>query len=283
MAQSGLDLTEYPEWYHSIELAPNVVTPGRIPLENLKRELRSLQLPDLRDKSVLDVGAYDGFFSFAVEKLGASRVVALDHYVWSADMASYMRDWRESKRLGTPLPAPHASRHWKPDELPGRKPFDLARRALKSTVEPVVGDFMSMNLERLGRFDVVLFLGVLYHMENPLQALQRLRSVTAPGGLVVIETEAIKVLGLESRACCEFFPGQELNNDPTNWWAPNAAGIEGLCRGAGFDDVKVLRSGPRVLRRAKRYAVSLIREGLKGRVGLPLMRYRAVAHAINPI
>src|ERR1700680_3171973 len=101
-----------PEWYHSIRLAPGIVTPGRRSIEDFEASLRSLQLPDLRGKSVLDIGAYDGFFSFSVEVLGASRVMALDHYVWSVDMVEYMKDWRESKQSGAPMPAPHDSRHW---------------------------------------------------------------------------------------------------------------------------------------------------------------------------
>src|SRR6478735_4629860 len=84
-----------PEWFHSIELAPGIVTPGRTSIENLEHQLHSLQLPELHGKTVLDIGAYDGFFSFAVERLGAARVIALDHYVWSTDMVEYMKDWRE--------------------------------------------------------------------------------------------------------------------------------------------------------------------------------------------
>ena len=279
MAEIEIALSKCPEWFHSIELAPNVVTPGRKTRETLNRELRSLNLPDLRGKSVLDIGAYDGFFSFAAERLGASRVVALDHYVWSTDMAGYLSDWRDSKRSGQTLPPPHASPHWRPDELPGRKPFDLARRALASQVEPVVGDFMTMDLAPLGTFDVVLFLGVLYHMENPLDALKRVRAVTAPGGLAVIETEAVKIPGLGGRACCEFFPGQELNNDPTNWWSPNAAAVEGLCRAAGFRESRVLRQDLNVLQTLKRTASSLAKGLLSRQFGLPVVRYRAVAHA----
>ncbi len=127
MERAEAVLRDCPEWYHTIELAPGVYTPGRAPIEHWEALLRSLQLPDLHGKSVLDIGAYDGFFSFAAERLGAARVVALDHYVWSADMTEYMKDWRESKRTGGPLPAPHESCHWRPDELPGRRPFDSAR------------------------------------------------------------------------------------------------------------------------------------------------------------
>jgi tRNA (mo5U34)-methyltransferase len=265
-------LKECPEWFHSIELGPNLVTPGRKTPETLDRELRLMKLPDLRGKSVLDVGAYDGFFSFAAERLGAARVVALDHYVWSVDMAAYMVDWRESKQTGRSLPSPQESRHFHPEGLPGRKPFDLARRLRGSKVEPVVGDFMTMDLAPLGTFDVVLFMGVLYHMENPLTAMRRLRSLVSPGGLAIIETEAMEVPGLGSRAYCEFFPGQELNNDPSNWWSPNAKAIEGLCRASGFRDVQVTN-------RAKRSLASFIKGCLSGRFDLPVTRYRAFAHA----
>ena len=149
-----------PEWYHSIELAPGVTTPGRQPIEAWQRILVQLRLPDLTHKSVLDIGAYDGFFSFAAERLGALRVTALDHYVWSTDMAEYMKEWREARRTGTQIPPPHESRHWRPEQLPGRRPFDLARSILGSKVEPVVGDFMTMDLTGLGQYDIVLFLGM---------------------------------------------------------------------------------------------------------------------------
>jgi tRNA (mo5U34)-methyltransferase len=275
---------ECPEWYHSIELSPGLTTPGRVPAEALSRELCLLRLPDLRGKSVLDIGAYDGYFSFAAERLGASRVVALDHYVWSADMAGYMQDWRESKRSGASIPAPHLSRHWNPAGLPGRKPFDLARRLLSSKVEPVVGDFMTMDLSTLGKFDIVFFLGVLYHMENPLLSLKRVHTVVAPEGLAIIETEAMDVVGLGSRPMCEFFPGQELNNDASNWWSPNPAAVEGLCMAAGFREAKVFKNRSLSLRFGwpRRLASSMIRFGKdvsEGKLGLPIMRYRAIAHA----
>ena len=262
---------ECPEWFHSIELGPNLVTPGRKSPEVLNRELSSLKLPDLHGKSVLDVGAYDGFFSFAAERLGASRVVALDHYVWSVDMTAYMADWRASKQTGTTLPQPSESRHFRPQELPGRKPFDLARRLRESQVEPVVGDFMSMDLAPLGQFDVVFFLGVLYHLEEPLAAARRLRSLVAPGGLAVIETEAMEVAGLGDRAYCEFFPGQELNNDASNWWSPNAKALEGLFRAAGFREATVFN-------RATPSLSSSIKGWIAGE--LPAKRYRAFAHAL---
>jgi tRNA (mo5U34)-methyltransferase len=274
-------LEECPEWFHSLELMPHVVTPGIKSHRALQRELRQLRLPDLHGKSVLDIGAYDGFFSFSAEKLGAKRVVALDHYVWSTDMVAYMADWRQSKRTGQLLPAPHNSRHWRPETLPGRKAFDLARRILGSKVEPVVGDFMTMDLAQLGHFDVVFFLGVLYHMEDLLGAVKRLRSVTCPGGLAIIETEAIEVLGAGGLPCCEFIPGQEMNHDASNWWTPNAAAVLGLCHAAGFCEAKVFKDHfgiglPQALVRSLR---SFATRSLKGQFGIPVLRYRAFAHA----
>ena len=280
-----------PEWYHSIELAPGIATPGRQPVEAWQRILAQLQLPDLSHKSVLDIGAYDGFFSFAAERLGAARVTALDHYVWSADMAEYMKDWREARRTGASIPPIHQSRHWRPDELPGRRPFDTAHAILGSRVEPVVGDFMTMDLAKLGRYDVVLFLGVLYHLEEPLQAMRRVASVTAPGGLAVIESEAMSIPGREDTALCEFFPGQELNDDPTNWWAPNAKALQGLCRAAGFREVTIVTKPPRAPAQSLRQSISSAIKQLVAATHVtkraaymeepcsPVMRYRAIAHA----
>jgi tRNA (mo5U34)-methyltransferase len=265
-------LASHPEWYHSIELAPGVVTPGRAPLETWNRTLRTLQLPDLRGKSVLDIGAYDGFFSFAAERLGAARVVALDDYVWSTDMAAYMKEWRESRDAGISMPSPRESRHWRPQELPGRRPFDAARELLNSNVEPVVGNFMTMDLSELGRFDVVLFLGILYHMEDPLAALRRVASRLAPGGFLGIETEAVEVPGAPDAAFFEFFPGNERNDDASNWWAPNAKALEGLLTAVGLREFKLLAGPPRV---------SLMQR-LQAKLRRRLLRYRAIAGATAP-
>lgn len=240
MSDARAVITQHPEWYHSIELAPGVVTPGRAPLAFWKEELRALQLPNLAGKSVLDVGAYDGFFSFATEQLGASRVVALDHYAWSTDMPAYMHEWRDCQKTGRTLPSPHRTEHWRPEELPGKAPFDAARTCLGSSVESVTTDFMAARAAIIGSFDLVLFLGVLYHVEDPLGAVRRMREFTATGGMCIIETEAMEVPGSGSRALFEFFPSDELNGDDSNWWAPNAAALMGLCRAAGFSSVKQL-------------------------------------------
>src|SRR5947209_8231120 len=81
-------VAEHALWWHSIDLGNGVVTPGHKPASVMNEELEALALPDLRGKAVLDVGAWDGFFSFAAERLGARRVVALDYYTWATDPAA---------------------------------------------------------------------------------------------------------------------------------------------------------------------------------------------------
>jgi tRNA (mo5U34)-methyltransferase len=223
-----------PGWWHSIDLGHGVVTPGRKTPAVLRQELDLLRLPELRGKSVLDIGAWDGFYSFEAERRGASRVVALDHFAWVVNpldpggharyLALEQSGWQEAARQGALA-------------LPGKKGFDTARQALGSKVETVVDDFMTVDVERLGTFDVVLFLGVLYHMKEPLRSLQRLAALTRE--LAVIETAGIVVPGKEETALCEFYETTELQGDPTNWWAPNEKALVGMARAAGFRKVEI--------------------------------------------
>jgi tRNA (mo5U34)-methyltransferase len=171
-----------------------------------------LDLPaSLADKTVLDIGAWDGFFSFEAERRGASRVVAMDYHCWR-----------------------QAEGH------PSKAGFELARRALGSTVEDVTLDVMELSAERTGIFDVVLFLGVLYHLRNPLLALERVFSVTSD--LLVLETHVTR-LGTR-RPAMVFYPGDELGGDPTNWWGPNEPAVLAMLRDVGFRDVRVVASRP---------------------------------------
>jgi tRNA (mo5U34)-methyltransferase len=202
-------------WFHSMDLAPGVRTSG---IYDPSRTLGRLRLPDdMSGTTVLDVGAWDGFYSFELERRGA-KVLATDHYSWGGD------GW------GT------------------RAGFDLARHALGSNVRDLEIDPSDLSPEAVGdTFDVVLFLGVLYHLRDPMHVLDRLRSVT--GRLAVIETE-VGMLATR-RPAAEFYPAVELNNDPTNWWAPNVPAVCGMLRAAGFRDVQVAWERALPLRFAK--------------------------------
>lgn len=225
-------------WYHSIDLGQGVTTRGlsQSPLLDAER------LPDLRGRSVLDIGAWDGYYSFLAERLGASRVVALDHYVWGVDLAARQAYWDECAERGVlPDHDRDLTDFWRP-ELPGRRAFDFAKQALGSTVEAIVADFATVDLDSVGTFDVVLYLGVLYHMKEPLRAVERLRAVTDE--VAVIETQAVHVRGLETVSLLQFFAGGELAGDFGNWFIPSIEGLRQLVLAAGFSRVETIVGGP---------------------------------------
>jgi tRNA (mo5U34)-methyltransferase len=270
-----------PFWWHSIDLGGGLVTPGVQPHEFLKARLRSLQLPDVHGKTVLDIGAYDGFYSFAVERLGAARVVALDHYVWSLELAAHIKYWNDCKERGVAPELYHTTPHWRPTELPGKRGYDTAHLALDSRVETVVADFMTADVSALGTFDVVLFLGVLYHLENPLQAVRRVFELTRE--LAIIETAAVTIPGYEHVPLCEFYESNELNADVSNWWAPNQRALIGLCRAAGFRRVEPLNGAPLPdvstrLKSTAKYLVAGTGMEIPAK-RLNTSRYRTIVHA----
>ena len=264
-------------WWHSIDLGQGVVTKGCKTPETLQHELESLRLPDLRDKTVLDIGAWDGFFSFEAEKRGAKRVVAFDHHIWSVDLAKRAQQyWREGKVA----PPVQETPNWQPDKLPGKTGYDTAHKALGSKVETVVGDFMTMDLQPLGTFDVVFFLGVLYHMENPLASLRRVASLS--NDVAIIETHAIVIPEYEHLEICEFYSSSQLGGDVSNWWGPNVKALKGMCRAAGFVRVEVVIDAPRPkssLSRKMRNAMSHILREPSLFAPLTPRHFRAVVHA----
>ncbi len=231
-------------WFHTIDLGSGIVTRGVV---DTAYRLSCIGLPEsLEGRTVLDIGAWDGFFSFEAERRGARRVVATDYYCWHG--------------LG-----------WGTGN--GKAGFELARQALGSHVEDVDIDVMDLSPDRIGTFDVVLFLGVLYHLRHPLLALERVASVTRD--LLILET-VVDMLGV-SRPAAAFYPTTELNNDPTNWWGPNPAAVEGMLRDVGFNEVRSLtpvRSMPyRALRSLNRWARG------KESLGSSYRQDRAVFHA----
>ena len=203
-------------WYHSIDLGGGIVTKG---VDDSPVRLARLDLPpSLEGLTVLDIGAWDGFFSFEAERRGATRVVAADYFSWHGD------GW--GSKAG----------------------FELARAALGSKVEDIDIDVMDLSPERVGQFDVVLFLGVLYHLRHPLLALERIASVTRT--LLILET-VVDMVGIR-RPAMAFYPGRELNNDPTNWWAPNVPALHEMLRFVGFTDVRTITPERSAIYRAAR-------------------------------
>ena len=120
---------------------------------------------------------------------------------------------------------------------------------------------------------MVLLLGVLYHLPNPLLALERVASVTSD--LLIVET-VVDMVGI-GRPAVAFYPGRELNGDPTNWWGPNAAAVHGMLHSVGFKHIDTMTPARAAVFRAAR-AMS---HRLKGRNDLAsaFRQDRAVFHA----
>lgn len=238
--------------------------------------------PDFSGRRVLDIGAFDGYYSFLAERNGAKGVVALDHYAWGIDFGARQRYWNECAAAGTlPDPGRDLTDFWLP-ELPGRRPFEFAKATLDAKADAVVGDFATMDLDALGLFEVVLYLGVLYHMQDPLHCLKRVRAVTTE--VAVIETEAVHLQGHDHAALLQFHAGGSLRGDFGNWYVPTIEGLHALCRAAGFSSVHTVVGPPPApapaaetrRRRAGRRIAALPRPD---HGSAPSINYRAVVHA----
>jgi tRNA (mo5U34)-methyltransferase len=225
-------------WYHQIELAPGVLTPGMKSATDIAREWAIFGLADrLRGRTVIDIGGVDGAYAFLAERAGARRVAVLDHYLWATDPDEYALIYQSAIAAGATPPAPHESAAWHPETLPARWRFDTARQALGSRVEAIPVDFMACELDEIGVWDVALYLGVLYHIEEPMTGLRRLAAITRDQA--IIETHAVLIPG-HPEPLWSFFPGGELNHDRSNWWAPNLGALLGALGAAGFANAEVL-------------------------------------------
>jgi tRNA (mo5U34)-methyltransferase len=193
-------------WHHSIDLGGGVVTSGNKSAALCNEEAALIfDRVDLSGRSVLDIGAWNGFFSFEAKRRGASRVLATDSYCWSH-----------------------------PD-IKGREAFDIARSALGLEIDAREIDAIELSKETVGEFDVVLYLGVFYHRYDAIESLAKVARLAKE--LLIVETH------LELRDVdvpdMMFFPGRELANDPTNWWGPNEHCIKALLLGHGFEEVEM--------------------------------------------
>ncbi|MCU1460563.1 MAG: hypothetical protein JWO37_638 [Acidimicrobiales bacterium] len=201
-------------WYHTIEVAPGVVTPGWFDLRPI---VDRMPWPDVQGKRCLDIGTYDGFLAFELERRGASEVVAVDiddHAKW---------DWPPDVRATGPE---NLAR------LAGEKGrgFEVAAAALGSKVQRVGTTIYELRPETVGMFDVVVCGSLLLHLRDPLRALEAVRSVCA-GVFLSAEQINLPLTTLLPRV-----PVAQLNGsgELCQWWVPNAAGHRRMVFSAGF-------------------------------------------------
>jgi tRNA (mo5U34)-methyltransferase len=202
-----------PLWFHTFALAPGIYTPG-IARDHGYR-LAVLGADRFAGRSVLDVGAFDGFYSFLAEARGARRVVALDN-------EQYV-DWVRA-RFGV--------------TLPGGVGFRALAELIGSRVEYRRMD--ALDVHQLGeRFDVVWCFGILHRVTDPIGLLRALVNVLAPGGDIVLETHGSH-LPAEAPAIEVHEPGDGYARDDFVYWGFSAEGLRRLARIVGFNEVDIV-------------------------------------------
>jgi tRNA (mo5U34)-methyltransferase len=172
-----------------------------------------LGVVDLGHRSVIDVGTWNGYFAFEAKRAGAGRVIATDSFVWRSP------------------------------EFRGREAFEIARECLNLDVEAKDID-PTESPGDVEPVDAVLFLGVFYHMIDPIMVLQKVASLAKD--LLVIETH--QDLLTMPRPAMAFYPGTTLNNDASNWWGPNPECLTELLATVDFRHV-FYQWHPRIPRR----------------------------------
>ena len=191
-------------WWHSFELPDGRVIDGVCDLKGLRNRLAQFPIPEnLAGKRVLDIGAWDGWFSFEMERRGAD-VTAID--CWDNERFRYIH------------------------------------QELGSRVDYRILDVYELDPARIGRFDIVLFLGVLYHLKHPLLALEKVCALT--DGLAAVDsfvvTESHKRKGrAPDLPTVEFYEIDEFGGQFDNWVGPNVECLLAFCRTAGFARVEL--------------------------------------------
>jgi tRNA (mo5U34)-methyltransferase len=206
-------------WYHTLELAPGVETPGWF---DLRPVLPRIPFPDVRGKRCLDIATYDGFFAFEMERRGAAEVVATDvpsHADWD-----HLPRYREE-----------ALAFWAANGGEKGAGFTIAAEALGSKVHRELINVYDMSPERLGTFDVVVLGSILLHLRAPFDALAAIRSVCA-GQLLSMEQISPAGELISRRVPLTIYDGHD-----GRWAVPNTAGHRKMLDIAGFDVVR--RSG----------------------------------------
>jgi tRNA (mo5U34)-methyltransferase len=195
-------------WYHSFALPDGTRIDGVNPLEYLQQRYVRFPIPDdLRGKRVLDVGAWDGWFSFEAERHGAA-VTAID----CVEQEHFL---------------------------------DL-RRKFASTVDYRMLEVYELPEAGIGKFDIVFFLGVLYHLRHPLRALEIICGMSSD--IAIVESFVTDGATWQEHPAdipsMEFYENHELGGQFDNWVGPSVSCLLALCRAAGFARVELLSTEP---------------------------------------
>ena len=174
-------------WFHSIDLGDGVVTPGGKSLDLCRLQEEAFLGPvSLSGKTFIDIGAWNGAFSFAARRRGAD-VTSIDSYTWGNQV------------------------------FKGYRAFSIARAALGfDDIKDLWADIEEPLPREIQAADIVLFAGVFYHLQDATFGLRNAASLAKE--CLVVETYVDNTIPPRTMI---YYPGSELNKDPTNWWGPH--------------------------------------------------------------
>jgi tRNA (mo5U34)-methyltransferase len=220
-------------WYHAIDVVPGATTRGWF---DLRHAVELMPIPDVRGKRCLDVGTWDGFYAYELERRGAAEVVAID----LPDLADL--DYPPEVRAD-PTFDPTA-----PTAQPRPAGFRLLHDLLGSRVTWRAGNIYDLDPAELGTFDLVVVGSLLLHLRDPVRALDAVRRVTG-GSLLSVDHlhTSLTVLARRDRALFEL----RGRGADFQWWVASDAGLRHLLHVGGFaiDEASpyfLLRPGPGV-------------------------------------
>jgi SAM-dependent methyltransferase len=203
-------------WYHTIDSVAGVITPG---WWDLRHALPLLPFPDLRGLRCLDIGTWDGFYAYEMERRGAAEVVAID----VPDLADL--DYPPEVRLDASFDDGHAT---KQERSAG---FRLLHELLDSKVEWRGISVYDIDPAELGTFDFVMLGSLLVHLRDPVRALDAVRGVTSGRFLCVDFVHLPAHLRARHRPIFEL---RGVGSD-FQWWMASDAGLRQLLHVGGFE------------------------------------------------
>lgn len=196
------------DWYHTIDLGNGLITPG---FYDHRPYLDYYGIPEgLQGKTVLDVGAASGFFSFEFERRGA-QVTATDLPKWFDH--DFGPEYQPDRGLGNGNTYLH-------------RPFAIAKEALGSQVREKYINVYDISAETLGTYDLVFCGSLLIHLTDPIKALWNIRDVTREKAIV-----ATVLAEQEKERPFAWMIGHERGDA---WWVPTRACLELMAVSAGF-------------------------------------------------
>lgn len=208
------------QWYHTIALRPGIETPGWF---DTRRVAKRLPWPDLTGRRCLDVGTFDGFWAFEMERRGAEEVVAIDIL--------------DPQRWDWPYGSTEAVRSALAERKRGGDGYRLCAAELASQARWVELSVYDLG-PQLGSFDFVYFGSLVLHLRDPVGALEKVRSVCRPGARLLL----VDAIDVDLSLIGPKVPAARLDGLGRPWWfKPNLAGLGRMAEAAGFS----VLAGPR--------------------------------------